>query len=107
MYGFKFNKKSAMWILTWFCLALAISYAIVTIPKIVKESFIFIGQPVLAETVTNLLFGLIVPVAWLVWYLSKPSCVSGTTLVDFLYFIFGGPFYVAARLTDKSCIKAK
>ena len=107
MYGFKFDKKTALWVATWFLLAFAISYALAVIPTLVKNSITFLGQPVLAETVTNFLFGLVLPVAWLLWYVSKPDCVSGTTFVDFLYFLFGGPFYVAARLTDKRCMKTK
>ena len=107
MYGFKFNKASLLWILTWFVLAIAISFAVVSFPMMIKGAVEIFGRPVLAETIVVFMSSFIIPLCWLMWYVSKPKCVSGNSFVDFLYFIFGGPFYIAARLTDKDCKKSK
>ncbi len=103
MFGFKLNKASAVWILTWFLLAIAIVVGTMLSYAGVNALFYQLGQPLFGLALTSFILFIVMPIMYLVWYISKPKCVSGYTLLDFIYFLFGGPFYIAARLTDKDC----
>ena len=103
MFGFKLNKASLLWLITWIILAIAIVIGTMLIYAGVNALFYAVGQPVLGIMVTTAVLTVLMPIAYLFWYISKPKCVSGNTIIDFIYFLFGGPFYIAARLTDKDC----
>ncbi len=105
MFGFKLNKSSAIFILTWFLLAIAIVLGTFAVTGLWNYLFLKLGQPLLGIAISTFVLFVVAPIAYLIWYLSKPSCVSGSTIIDFIYFLIGGPFYISARLKDAGCKK--